>query len=127
MNNDFTIITDEDHKYTLVKYLSLQEVLDKGPCAEAVVDFIKAFPKELILTEIDPDDATDFHTNSFKKLMKLLTKDDKWYDVVAFLEDTGFIELEDLTDEEWNAYWRNKRRRDARARAKKQELKKKKK
>ena len=124
MNNEFTIIVDEDRKYTLMKRLTLGEVLEQGPCDEAIVDFIKAFPKDILLAEIDPGDITGYNVNDFKRLMKLLAEDYKWNDVLDFLEDCGFIKCEDLTDEEWHRYWRNKRRRELRAKAKKQNKKK---
>lgn len=125
MSNECSIIVDCDRKYSLVKYLSLENVLEKEPCAEALVDFIKAFPKEMLLVEIDPEDTFTTHAcNNFKRLIKTLTANDKWWEVVDFLESSGFIECEDLTDEEWDRYWKNKRRREARAKAKKKNNKK---
>lgn len=124
MNNEFSIIIDQDRKYTLVKYLSLECVIEHNPCPESLVRFIKAFPEELLLTEIDPDNITNYHVNAFKKLMKLLTKDDEWWgDVIDFLEGNNFIKCDDLTDEEWNRYWKNLERREARAKAKKKSKK----
>lgn len=124
MNNDFTVIVDEDRKYTLKKYLSMEQVIERGPCAEALIHFIKFFPTKLLLLEIDPHDSSEYYVTAFKKLMKALTKDDKWWDVISFLEEYKFIEMEDTTDEEWNNWWRNKRRRDARAKLKGKKKKK---
>jgi hypothetical protein len=124
MSNDFTVIVDEDRKYTLKKYLSMEQVIEKGPCAEALIYFIKFFPTKILLMEIDPDDKCNYNTNAFKKLMKALTKDDKWWDVISFLEEWGFIEMKDTTDVEWNNWWRNKRRRLARAKLKGKKKKK---
>lgn len=120
--NEFSFIASADRKYILRKYLSLDEVLEKGPCAEALVYFIKATPKELLMLEIDPDN--DDHCKRFKQFMTFLTKDDKWYDVIEFLEDNHFIEWDDLTDEEYNRYYRNLRRREQRAKLKGKKKKK---
>jgi len=116
MQSEFTVIVDDDRKYILVKYLSIEKVIAKKPCGTVLVDFIKKFPRNLLLLEIDPYFTTNRKIRSFRKLIQTLYDNEKWYSVLEFLENSGFIKWEVPTKDELKKFIKNRNRRIARKR-----------
>lgn len=126
MEKRVMFIWDEESKYGVRKMIDLDSIIEQGPCAQTLVEVIKALPEEILDMQIDPDsyDSIRFEKN-LKKFVRELRKLPGYltWEILNFLEGTGFLKWYEPTDDESKRYCKNERRRFLRRKEKKRKSK----
>jgi len=121
MREEATFIWDYDSKYEVKKLISLETIIEEGPCPQILIKVIKLLPEEILLMELDPDywNLYEFQKD-LKKFVKEIRKlpNGLSHEITDFLERCGFLKWHDLTEEEFNRYIKNQRRREQRRNSK---------
>jgi hypothetical protein len=109
----FSIVANEDEKFYLARYLSLQDIITEGPCIPLLVKAIKLIPENMLLWELDPNTSYNVEDTQkrFTKLIQFIYKSKMCYGVINFLEDCGFITYKKPSKEEAKRFLKNERRR----------------